>query len=67
MGAGKRSGALACVLAVVAATIAFVAGPDADPAAALTLPNGFQDSIAFSGLSFPSAVEFAPDGRVFVL
>jgi uncharacterized repeat protein (TIGR01451 family) len=33
---------------------------------AATLPSGFQESIAISGLTNPTAVEFAPDGRVFV-
>ncbi|MCC6765061.1 MAG: PQQ-dependent sugar dehydrogenase, partial [Deltaproteobacteria bacterium] len=31
-----------------------------------TLPSGFQESVALSGLSFPTAVQFAGDGRVFV-
>jgi glucose/arabinose dehydrogenase len=35
-------------------------------AAAAVLPAGFQDSIAFSGLSQPTSVRFASDGRVFV-
>ncbi|HEY8104317.1 MAG TPA: PQQ-dependent sugar dehydrogenase, partial [Gaiellaceae bacterium] len=30
------------------------------------LPPGFSESIAFSGLSGPTAVRFSPDGRVFV-
>ena len=34
--------------------------------AAATLPAGFQDTIAISGLAFPTAVRFASDGRVFV-
>jgi PKD repeat protein/glucose/arabinose dehydrogenase len=33
---------------------------------AATLPAGFQESNAFTGLSQPMAVEFAPTGRVFV-
>ena len=33
---------------------------------ATTLPPGFQESTAFSGLTQPIAVEFAPNGRVFV-
>jgi glucose/arabinose dehydrogenase len=37
----------------------------ASPAAA-TLPTGFQDSIVWSNLSLPTAVRFAPDGRIFV-
>src|SRR5262245_56118833 len=34
--------------------------------AAISLPQGFQESIVFSGLTHPTAVRFAPDGRVFV-
>jgi glucose/arabinose dehydrogenase/PKD repeat protein len=33
---------------------------------AATLPADFQESTVFSGLIEPTAVEFAPDGRVFV-
>jgi glucose/arabinose dehydrogenase/PKD repeat protein len=36
------------------------------PAAAVSLPPGFQEEIVFSGLSEPTAVRFSPDGRVFV-
>jgi glucose/arabinose dehydrogenase len=45
------------------------AGRDAaagSAAAAATLPSGFQESIVFSGLTLPTAVRFASDGRVFV-
>jgi glucose/arabinose dehydrogenase len=38
----------------------------AAPAHAATLPTGFQESAVFSGLQNPTAVRFAPDGRVFV-
>jgi uncharacterized repeat protein (TIGR01451 family) len=31
-----------------------------------TLPAGFQDSVLFSGLTEPTSVEYAPDGRIFV-
>ena len=31
-----------------------------------TLPPGFQESVVFSGLTNPTAVKFASDGRVFV-
>jgi glucose/arabinose dehydrogenase len=34
--------------------------------AAATLPAGFQESVAFGGLSGPTNVEFSKDGRVFV-
>jgi glucose/arabinose dehydrogenase len=36
------------------------------PAAAVSVPTGFQEEIVFSGLSEPTAVRFSPDGRVFV-
>ena len=38
----------------------------APAARAATLPAGFQESIVFSGLTNPTAVRFAGDGRVFV-
>jgi glucose/arabinose dehydrogenase len=34
--------------------------------AAATVPTGFQEQIVFSGLNFPTVVQFSPDGRVFV-
>ena len=37
-----------------------------NPAAAATLPNGFTETLVASGLSSPTAMEFAPDGRLFV-
>ena len=36
------------------------------PAATAAPPAGFQETVAFSGLSNPTAVKFSPDGRVFV-
>src|SRR5256885_14744254 len=33
---------------------------------AATLPAGFTDTLVASGLSNPTAMEFAPDGRLFV-
>lgn len=38
----------------------------ASPAAATTLPTGFQEQIVFSGLNQPTNIEFASDGRIFV-
>ena len=38
----------------------------APAAQAATLPAGFQESIVFSGLTNPTVVRFARDGRVFV-
>jgi PKD repeat protein/glucose/arabinose dehydrogenase len=48
--------ALVCVAALTSA-----AGAEA-----VTLPPQFHESVVFSGLDFPTAVAFAPDGRVFV-
>ncbi|MFN8545302.1 MAG: PQQ-dependent sugar dehydrogenase [Candidatus Binatia bacterium] len=47
----------------LAAAVAFFAPR---PLAALTLPANFQSTTALSGLSLPTAVAFATDGRVFV-
>ncbi|MCI0613657.1 PQQ-dependent sugar dehydrogenase, partial [bacterium] len=33
---------------------------------AINLPSGFQEQTAFQGLSNPTVVRFAPDGRIFV-
>ena len=47
---------LAAALALTAAGVAH----------AVTLPAGFQQSTAFTGLAEPIAIDFAPNGRVFV-
>ena len=49
---------------VLAWLVALTAG--ADSARAGTVPAGFTDSVAISGLTNPTAARFAPDGRVFV-
>lgn len=57
------------LLAVLAfALLAPTGGPPPAPsqAAAGTLPSGFQESVVFSGLTNPTVVRFASDGRVFV-
>jgi glucose/arabinose dehydrogenase/PKD repeat protein len=36
------------------------------PSAAVPVPAGFQEEVVFSGLTQPTAVRFADDGRVFV-
>jgi glucose/arabinose dehydrogenase len=38
----------------------------ATPVAAASLPSGFTEAIVASGLSNPTAMAFAPDGRLFV-
>lgn len=37
-----------------------------DALQAVAAPQGFQDSVVFSGLNTPMAVRFAPNGKVFV-
>ncbi len=37
------------------------------PASAATLPSGFQETVALTGLTEPTAMRFSPDGRVFVV
>jgi glucose/arabinose dehydrogenase len=63
LGRRSRNGALLGALAATCVAT-WLASVDAAPAA--TLPSGFQESIAFSGLTNPTVVRFASDGRVFV-
>jgi len=77
---GAVPGALVGALLVLLASAAGAGNPPGTPglltpgasatagasAAAATLPSGFQDSIVYSNLSFPTAIRFAPDGRIFV-
>jgi glucose/arabinose dehydrogenase len=66
--AGRRGRILPVALSValVLGSLAAVLAGTAPAANAATLPAGFQESIVFSGLQNPTAVRFAPDGRVFV-
>jgi glucose/arabinose dehydrogenase len=52
--------------AVVALMASALALASAASAHAATLPSNFQERIVFSGLTNPTAVRFAADGRVFV-
>ena len=45
---------------------AVVAVTTSGSAHAATLPEGFQEETAFSGLTNPTVVRFSPDGRIFV-
>src|SRR5262245_33499913 len=38
----------------------------ASPAFSATLPQGFSETLVANGLSSPTAMQFAPDGRLFV-
>ena len=48
----------------IASTLLGLAAPGVAQAA--TYPVGFSERTVFSGLTNPSAIRFAPDGRVFV-
>jgi glucose/arabinose dehydrogenase len=49
---------------VLGVALLMQAGPS--PAGASTLPSGFRDSVVLSGLTNPTVLQFAPDGRIFV-
>src|SRR6478609_3429781 len=57
--------ALLVIVVLVGVTAASLA-PQRAEAAGPVVPSGFTDSVAISGLSSPSALAFAPDGKVFV-
>jgi glucose/arabinose dehydrogenase/PKD repeat protein len=61
-----RSLSLALSVALVLGSLAALMAGTAPAASAATLPAGFQESVVFSGLTNPTAVRFASDGRVFV-
>lgn len=56
----RRSWALFLLAAVLLASLAPA------PLRAATLPSGFVESLVSGGLSAPTAMAFAPDGRLFV-
>jgi uncharacterized repeat protein (TIGR01451 family) len=49
------------VIGLLASLLLFASG-----SGAVTLPSGFQESTVFSGLTNPTNIEFASDGRIFV-
>ena len=57
-----RHSRLAGLSAVLVAAVLSVGSDSVEGA----VPTGFQETIVFSGLTQPTAVRFAPDGRVFV-
>jgi glucose/arabinose dehydrogenase/PKD repeat protein len=62
----RRTGRLGGLAALALAASTVVVSSAVEPAAAASLPPGFQEEIVFSGLNQPTAVRFSPDGRVFV-
>src|SRR5215813_11766619 len=63
-GAMRWRGLIIMAAVVSAAALVMQAGPG--PAGASTLPSGFRDSVVLSGLTNPTVLQFAPDGRIFV-
>lgn len=64
-GAGSTTPWRMLLVALLAATsVTFVALGSTDARGAL--PSGFQETVVLTGLTNPTAVQFAPDGRVFV-
>src|SRR5688572_5408579 len=51
---------------LIAVLVCFVALVVTAPAGAVTLPAGFSQTTAISGLTRPTDVEIAPNGRIFV-
>jgi glucose/arabinose dehydrogenase len=52
------------LMAVVVSAVSLTGqGP---AAVASVLPSGFQDTVALSGLTNPTVIQFSPDGRIFV-
>src|SRR5512133_4404820 len=64
LGVATRWGRLLSFAVVVGAALVMQPGPG--PSAASTLPSGFRDSVVLSGLTNPTVLQFAPDGRIFV-
>ena len=62
-GRGRKASVRATILVVVAVAIC---GLTESGRAATGLPPGFTDSTVVAGLSAPTAMQFAPDGRIFV-
>ena len=54
------------ITAAIVLGAALVTQSGLSPAAASTLPTGFRDSVVLSGLTNPTVLQFAPDGRIFV-
>ena len=65
MGA-RSSGGLGRLVVLCALVSAAFMAIGASPVSAATLPAGFQDVVAFSGVTGATGVRFSSDGRVFV-
>src|SRR3954447_12534649 len=65
IGDGTRCGRLVITVAIVLGVV-LVTQSRPSPATASTLPSGFRDSVVLSGLTNPTVLQFASDGRIFV-
>ncbi len=66
-GYGARRAVLVAFAAALIALLAIAFLPSTRPAfGAATLPEGFTQSRVATGLEYPTAMAFAPDGRLFV-
>src|SRR3954470_8688326 len=63
---GRLGAAMAALVLTVTALAAITVSPGPPAAGAAVLAPGFSTSQIFSGLSLPTAFQFAPDGKVFV-
>lgn len=53
-------------LVLTTASVAFSVVGTTEAQGVSTMPSGFTESVVLSGLANPTAVRFAPDGRIFV-
>ncbi|MCL6449750.1 MAG: hypothetical protein K6T75_00440 [Acetobacteraceae bacterium] len=58
--------ALGCLLASAGSTFFLLRGARATDPAALDLPPGYRAEVVAKGLTFPSSLEVAPDGTIYV-
>ncbi|HET6889486.1 MAG TPA: PQQ-dependent sugar dehydrogenase, partial [Pyrinomonadaceae bacterium] len=63
--AAKRSGQLVSIVVLLIA-ITVLTSSTVEVARAATVPPGFTDSLVAAGLTNPTAMALAPDGRIFV-
>jgi len=62
--ATRRRGLIGAAAMVLGAALVTQVGPG--QAVASTLPTGFRDSVVLSGMTNPTVLQFAADGRIFV-
>ncbi len=60
----RRCVVFACIVVLVLTVV--ISLPTDRVQSAFTVPAGFTDSLVASGIASPTAMEFAPDGRLFV-